>query len=52
MKPSMLIDWLAGRILGVIRPHPVRVAIDGVDGVGKTTSCICTLATPGALRRS
>lgn len=28
---------LAERIARVVRPHPVRVAIDGVDGVGKTT---------------
>ena len=27
---------LAERIVGINCPHPVRVAIDGVDGVGKT----------------
>ena len=36
MKRSTLIEVLAERIVSVIRPHPVRVAIDGVDGVGKT----------------
>ena len=28
---------LAERIVAVKQSHPVRVAIDGVDGVGKTT---------------
>jgi uridine kinase len=28
---------LAERITAIARPHPVRVAIDGVDGAGKTT---------------
>ena len=37
MKRSTLIEMLAERIAGVRCPHPVRVAIDGVDGVGKTT---------------
>jgi len=37
MERSALIDAVAERIAGVKRPHPVRVAIDGVDGVGKTT---------------
>jgi uridine kinase len=32
-----LLDLLADRIAGVVRPHPVRVGIDGVDGVGKTS---------------
>lgn len=36
MKRAILIEMLAERILGVSCPHPVRVAIDGVDGVGKT----------------
>ena len=35
-RPAML-DLLAAKIASVTRPHPVRVAIDGVDGVGKTT---------------
>ncbi len=37
MKRSTLIEMLAERIVGVTCPHPIRVAIDGVDGVGKTT---------------
>src|SRR5262245_16501194 len=37
MKRSIFIEELAERIAAVTRPHPVRVAIDGVDGVGKTT---------------
>jgi uridine kinase len=32
----MLIEMLSERIVGVKRTHPVRIAIDGVDGVGKT----------------
>lgn len=32
-----LIRGLAGRIAAIERPHPVRVAIDGVDAAGKTT---------------
>ena len=37
MKRSFVIEKLAERISRVIRTHPVRVGIDGVDGVGKTT---------------
>jgi thymidylate kinase len=37
MERAALIGILAERIVGVTCPHPVRVAIDGVDGVGKTT---------------
>ena len=37
MERSALIEVLANAIARVNRPHPVRVAIDGVDGVGKTT---------------
>jgi uridine kinase len=37
MERAALLEVLAERIAGVQRPHPVRVAIDGVDGVGKTT---------------
>ena len=37
MQRATLLEMLAERIVGVARPHPVRVAIDGVDGVGKTT---------------
>ncbi len=32
-----LLDALADGIVAVALPHPVRVAIDGVDGAGKTT---------------
>jgi uridine kinase len=32
-----MLDELAGRILAVERPHPVRVAVDGPDAAGKTT---------------
>jgi uridine kinase len=28
---------VASRIAGIVRPHPTRVAIDGVDAAGKTT---------------
>jgi uridine kinase len=37
MERTALLEVLADRITGLIRPHPIRVAIDGVDGVGKTT---------------
>ena len=37
MRRSTVIEMLAERIVGVTCSHPVRVAIDGVDGVGKTT---------------
>ena len=37
MKRATLIELVAERIVMVSSPHPVRVAIDGVDGVGKTT---------------
>ena len=30
-------ERLAARIAGIQRPHPVRVAIDGIDAAGKTT---------------
>ena len=36
MERFLLIEMLSERIVGVTRPHPVRIAIDGVDGVGKT----------------
>ena len=32
-----LVRNLASRIVEVVRPHPIRVAIDGVDAAGKTT---------------
>ena len=37
MERSALLEPLAENIARVTRPHPVRAAIDGVDGVGKTT---------------
>ena len=37
MKRHTLLEYIAGRIAKIARPHPVRVGIDGVDGVGKTT---------------
>jgi uridine kinase len=37
MKRPTLIAMLAERIVKVSCSHPVRVAVDGVDGVGKTT---------------
>jgi len=37
VKRSIAIEMLAERIVAVKQSHPVRVAIDGVDGVGKTT---------------
>ena len=52
MKRSILIEMLAERIVGVSCPHPVRVAIDGVDGVGKTkladelVNAVCTHGRP------
>jgi uridine kinase len=37
MERTAVIELLAEHIAGLTRPHPVRAAIDGVDGVGKTT---------------
>jgi uridine kinase len=37
MDRQEFIQGLARRITSLIRPHPVRVAIDGVDAAGKTT---------------
>ena len=37
MKRSQLLEVLVQRIVHVERPHPVRVALDGVDAAGKTT---------------
>lgn len=37
MERTALLDVLVDKITRVVRPHPVRVGIDGVDGVGKTT---------------
>ncbi len=36
MDRDTLLAQLADRIAGVARRHPIRVAIDGVDGAGKT----------------
>ncbi len=36
MKRVELLEELASRIAAIERPHPLRVAIDGVDGAGKT----------------
>jgi uridine kinase len=37
MKRSVLLDSIAHEVALLQRPHAVRVAIDGVDGAGKTT---------------
>jgi uridine kinase len=37
MKRSQAIEKLTGEITRLKQPHPVRVAIDGVDAAGKTT---------------
>lgn len=37
MKRSVLLEQLADQIVSLKRPHPLRVAIDGVDAAGKTT---------------
>ena len=37
MKRLALLAQLADQIASLTRPHPVRVAIDGVDAAGKTT---------------
>jgi uridine kinase len=37
MTEAAFIDRIAERLAAIELPHPVRVAIDGVDGVGKTT---------------
>jgi uridine kinase len=36
VKRIQLLDELAHRIVHIERPHPIRVAIDGVDAAGKT----------------
>ena len=33
MKRETLLEYIAGRLEKVARPHPIRMAIDGVDGV-------------------
>jgi uridine kinase len=37
MTPESFLEQLAGLILQVQRPHPLRIAIDGIDNAGKTT---------------
>src|SRR5690242_2329341 len=37
MSRQEMIEGLAERIAAIQRPHPVRVAIDGIDAAGKTT---------------
>ena len=37
MNRPALLEAVADRIASLVRPHPIRAAIDGVDGVGKTT---------------
>ena len=37
MKRLQLLEELVQRIVHIERPHPIRVAIDGVDAAGKTT---------------
>lgn len=37
MERQELIQDLASRLAAIARPHPLRVAIDGVDAAGKTT---------------
>jgi uridine kinase len=37
MNRSELLEELAGRILRIKQPHPLRVAIDGPDAAGKTS---------------
>lgn len=34
---SAIVEAVARLILGISRPHPIRVAIDGIDAAGKTT---------------
>jgi uridine kinase len=37
MTRPHLLDHLAGRIIELQRPHPIRVGLDGPDAAGKTT---------------
>jgi uridine kinase len=36
MERTALLEVLVDQITRVVRPHPIRVAVDGVDGAGKT----------------
>jgi uridine kinase len=51
MERSQLLHELVQRIARIERPHPVRVAIDGVDAAGKTTLAEELVAPLEALRR-
>src|SRR5947208_16516204 len=37
---AAVLDELAALVLAVVRPHPVRVAIDGCSAAGKTTLAV------------
>ncbi len=37
MTRSQLLSQLADRLVTLHPPHPLRVAVDGIDGAGKTT---------------
>ena len=37
MSRNQVLDQLADIVVAIERPHPVRVAVDGVDAAGKTT---------------
>lgn len=37
LKRNELLEFLVEEILKINRPHPIRIAIDGVDASGKTT---------------
>ncbi|MGD8396345.1 MAG: hypothetical protein PVF43_12815, partial [Candidatus Eiseniibacteriota bacterium] len=47
MRRVDLLETLAARIDAVVRPHPLRVAIDGVDGAGKTVLADALVAPLG-----
>jgi uridine kinase len=37
MSRAQVLGQLADLLVGVDRPHPTRVAIDGIDAAGKTS---------------
>ena len=51
MERARAIEELTSRIAAVRRPHPTRVAVDGVDAAGKTTLCDELVAPLEALGR-
>lgn len=51
MERRELIHNIAEKIAAIARPHPVRVAIDGVDAAGKTTFADELARALAALRR-